>query len=239
MTSIRKSWMVCVGCGLLVTVIAQVMGPMFPTEGAGYSPGYGAPVFAFEMATSAEDLAKVFGTRDDPARERRILDMDRGNRWDFAFMFVYGAYLWTFFRAVRWESGRRAWWLFAWLGVLAALSDAVENVLLLDLTADLEAARHVEWVAYPVWTKFLLLMATSVAAGWYLVSRRSWVWSSLGLLTLCGGFVVLVARWSPSEYGRLLVNGLTISWVIQLVYAIVRTIRPVSVVQDSSTNRRR
>lgn|GEM_PF-5243675 len=71
----------------------------FSSERAGYKPGYGEPVFASEMAQTADDLQKVFGSSDDAQRASRIVAMDEGNRWDFAFMAAYGVWLTAFFLA--------------------------------------------------------------------------------------------------------------------------------------------
>ncbi|MCA9075003.1 MAG: hypothetical protein KDA93_08225 [Planctomycetaceae bacterium] len=225
MGNVRRAWLWCLACGIAVLIVSQVMGHVFPTEGAGYSPGYGPPVLAFEFATTADDLAKVFGTEDDPARDARVTAMDHGNWWDYAFMLAYGLYLWTFFRAVRLTSGRRAWLLFGWFGILAAVCDGIENAILLGLTADLATAPHLDWLPYPVWTKFFLLMLTSLAAGYYLVTHRHWFWTTLGLLTICGSLTVLLARWSPADLAHLITPGITIAWVSQLAYAIYRSLQ--------------
>lgn len=224
MSTDRKAWHWCVVSGIAVLVVSQVMGRVFPNEGAGYAQGYGPPVLAFEFATTSDDLIKVFGTEDDPARNVRIGAMDDGNRWDYAFMVAYGAFLWTFFRAIREASGRRMWLLFGWLGIIASVFDGIENAILLGLTADLAAASHLDWLSYPVWTKFLLLMLNSLAAGSYLVTRRHWLWTTFGLLTICGGPTVLPARWSPADHAHLITPGIAVAWVSQLVYGVSRRI---------------
>jgi len=221
--SLRSRWLICVAAGLVVLGVVAVMGPMFPTEGAGYEPGFGVPVIAFEMARSPEDLVKVFGSVDDPERAGRIAAMDQGNRWDYAFMVVYGVFIWSFFDAVRRETGQEFWLIFAVLGVLASVTDAIENVILLDLTSDLEAARNVQWLAYPVWTKFLSLMIAGLGAGASLIARRHWFWSFLGVIMICGALTVSAGFVSPETYAWMMGNGMTIVWLSQLAFAAVRS----------------
>ncbi|WP_262693508.1 hypothetical protein [Kordiimonas aquimaris] len=214
------SWKICVAFGLLVIVLSAVIFPIFPAEGAGYAPGYGAPVYAFEMAQSVEDLIAVFGTLDDPARPARIAAMDAGNYWDFPFMAAYGAFLATFFLAVRTQTGQKMWSVFVAIAVLSALADVVENNILLGLTANLEAAQNLHLLAYPVWTKFLSLMVVGAAAGFYMFkSQTGLLWKVLGTLTSIGALSVLAAFYAADVYGAIAGAGLGVCWLVMLVFA--------------------
>ncbi len=201
------------------------MMPIFPAEGAGYASGYGQPVFAFEMATSTAGLQKVFGDLDDPERPGRIAAMDRGNRWDYLFMFVYGGFVCTYFVAVARQTDRKLWWLIASLGIFAAFSDGVENAILLGITPNIEAVTNLSLLAYPVWIKFLSLMVAGIAAGVHLCVQPQTVWKVLGIVAAVGVLPVLAAFYAPDRFGYLVGNGITITWVIQLFYAITQSIR--------------
>jgi len=200
------------------------MGPLFPKEGAGYSPGFGQPVFAFEMAQTADDLVKVFGGPDDPQRESRVAAMDAGNRWDFAFMAVYGPYLAAFFVACWRTTVNKLWLMPAVLAVCAALSDVVENVILMGLTKNLAAAPNIEYLGYFVWFKFLSLMVCGIGAGIYLLRTKRIGWQIAGLAMVAGSLAVIPPFVVPSSYGSLLGRGLAIVWNLQLVYAIVQVL---------------
>lgn len=217
----QSMWRLCVAAGLAVIVIGLITMAQFPTDGAGYDPGLGSPIYAFEMARSPADLIAVFGTIDDPARAERIAAMDAGNLWDYPFMLAYGLFIALFFGAAAKQSGRRIWWVFGLLGIVAAMSDAVENQILLGLTADLEAARNLDLLAYPVWIKFLSLMIAGVGAGLFLIAHNTGpIWLVLGTLATLGALCVAAGYWSPTDYAVLMGNGLTICWVIKLSYAV-------------------
>ena len=221
----RSAWRICCGCGLAV---AGIMGTKFPKDGAGYPKGPGDPVPAFEMAASADDLTLVFGPFDDRRHAGRIAQMDEGNHWDYAFMLVYAAYLWTFYTAVRRETGRRARLLLGGLAIAAALSDVIENGILLRLTEDLAGAPDVESLAYPVWFKFLSLMICGLGTGFFLLTRSQLLWRLAGVAVIAGSLAVAAAFVAPESHGQLLGKGLAIVWILQLVYAIVRGDVPVT-----------
>ncbi len=222
--SSRSPWLECCAFGVLVLVLAVVMSDKFPATSANAEDGYGTPVIAFEMATSKADLIRVFGAEDDPARPGRISDMDRGNRWDYPFLAAYGAFLGWFFVAASRDCGHRGWLVFGALGLFAALADAVENVILLSLTADLEVARHLDLLRYPVWTKFFSLMLAGIGGGVFLVTLSKTVWRILGVLTIVGASTVAVAFASPSNYAGFMGSGIGLAWAIQLVYSSARVI---------------
>ena len=212
-------WGLVVACGAAVAALSVVMFPLFPSEGAGYPKGLGSPVFAFEMARSAADLTLIFGDPSDPARAARIAAMDRGNLADYAFLVAYGAFIFTFFTAVRRATGRAGWAAFAALGIVAAASDAVENLILLGLTSDLAGAPLIGWLPLPVWAKFFSLMAAGLGLSVFLVTRKDNLWALLGMLALVGSLVVPLAFVSPLDYATYVGRGITVVWLTQLAYA--------------------
>ena len=208
----------------MVVALAVVLHFTFPNEGAGFAKGYGTPVIAFEMAKTGADLEAVFGSPDDPQRAQRMQAMDAGNRWDYAFMVAYGGFIATFFLAVFQDDRRRIWWLFAAMGVVAALADGVENAILLGLTSDLAAAHHLEYLPYPVWIKFLSLMAAGLGAGWFLLQRHRGVWTALGPLVLASASTIALGFWAPTSYTGLMGSTLAIVWMVQWIYAWTRVL---------------
>ncbi|MEN8722342.1 MAG: hypothetical protein ABF335_05585 [Alphaproteobacteria bacterium] len=220
----QTAWRACVIGALAVIVIGLITMGQFPTDGAGYDPGLGAPIYAFEMARTQADLIAVFGAIDDPARAGRIAAMDAGNLWDYPFMLAYGLFIALFFVAGAKQSGRKVWLLFGALGVIAAVSDGIENKILLGLTADLENAPYLDLLAYPVWIKFWCLMGAGIGAGLFMMAENdSWLWKLLGAIVALAALGVLAGFWSPTHYAVLMGNGLTICWVLQLVYAARRS----------------
>lgn len=222
MENVKRHWLHCVLAGLAVLLIAIFLMPKFPTDSAGIEPGYGSPIIAFEMARSVADLHAVFGTPDDPERARRIAMMDDGNIWDFPFMIAYGLFIALFLRAAGKASGNSIWYLLAMLGIVAGAADAIENNILLNLTADIEAAPDIGLLAYPVWTKFLSIMVTGAAAGIVIATQGRHFWRILGVVATASALLVLPGFYDPATYGAPMGLGITICWIIMLIFAITR-----------------
>lgn len=222
MTS-RNLWRFCLACGFAVLALFVLLLTIFPTEGADVAKGYGTPVIAFEMARTMEDLEAVFGPPNDPKRSERLEAMDAGNRWDYAFMVAYGGFILAFFLALAKDTGRRYWWIFAVLGVLAALADAVENGLLLELTARLASGEPVDdllpQLPYPVWCKFFSLMLAGWGVGIYLLARPGG-WKAAGFVAMLMAGVVSLGFTSPAEYTGFMGPAIGVVWAVQLVVAV-------------------
>ncbi|MBD60177.1 MAG: hypothetical protein CL808_08680 [Citromicrobium sp.] len=219
------SWPAALTWGLATLVLSLAMGRVFPQELA--SPpaqwALASPVLAFEFATEPSHLVAIFGTVADPLSSARVAAMDAGNRLDYLFMLFYGSLILAFFGAGGATTGDRRWWLAGWLGPLAAASDAVENALLLSITADMsDPSGELALLPVFVWTKFGLLALSSGLAGWLFIRMRAW---PLALLCLPGAVLIvpaILARWT---YGELLVPGTALTWLVMLLWAGWRTAR--------------
>jgi len=217
-------WRSCALMGLLVIILALYLMPKFPQEAATEIAAYGSPVYAFEMARSVDDLIAVFGDVNDPNRLDRITAMNDGNYWDFPFMVAYGAFIASFFFAAYRSSNKRHWLVFSILGVVAAFSDAYENILLLGLTADLEQALGLHLLLYPVTVKFQLLSICGIGLGMFLLSQDSRIWFYLGILAILAGLASLLAFHFGADVGFFFFvgQGITVCWLIQLVFAVYK-----------------
>lgn len=215
----KTLWIITALLGLATAIFGLLLMPMFPATGAGYVAGYGEPVFAFEFARSVADLLAVFGGVDDPARTGRIADMVRGTYWDFGFLLIYGGFICSFFFAAFKSTGAKLWLVFAVFGIVAGFGDFVENTILLGLLDDIEAAKNLSLLPFPVYLKFLSIMVCGFALGTYLVLTRKLIWVVLGALSIVGSLAMLPGLVSPQSYGLHVGSAVTVFWVIQLFYA--------------------
>jgi len=177
------------------------------------------PVFAFEFARSVPDLIAVFGGATNPERAVRVADMVRGTIWDFGFLLIYGGFIFTFFLAAYKRTGTKFWLVFAALGIVAALGGFVENNISLGLLDDIETAKNLALLPFPVYLKFLSIMVCGIVLGVYLMLTRKAVWVVPGALAIVGALAMLSGLAFPHIYGQYVGNAVTIFWVIQLVYA--------------------
>src|SRR4051812_23704458 len=99
----RAAWRVCLGAGLVIVLLTFMSGQQSPTQPCGGLSENYAPIIAFELARSEEDLERIFGSPGD-CRERVIARMDSINWIDvLVFIPVYATFLVSFFL------GARAW----------------------------------------------------------------------------------------------------------------------------------
>ncbi len=219
------SWPAALVWGIATLALSRVFPSVFPQELASQPVDWSvsSPVLAFEFATHPSHLAAIFGVPTDPQYAGRIAGMDAGNRLDYLFMLFYGSTILSFFGAGAAATGNRRWWLAGWLGVLAALSDAIENALLLSITADMaDASGKLAILPFFVWTKFVLLALSGGLAGWLLLRLRAW---PLALLCLPGLVLIVPAILFPWRYGELVIPGTALAWVAMLLWSGWRVVR--------------
>lgn len=222
MKTSAKVWLMCGIIGLFLSVFALFVLDKFPADAHSIAPGYGGPVFAFEMAKDQADLIAVFGPETDPERARRITQMDVGNLWDYPFMLIYSLFMAAFMWAAYREMKHKTWIVLTGVALLSGAADAVENLILLGLTKELAGAPNIAWLGYPVWTKFLSIMVCVIAAGVFIFRQKHWIWKALGIAAIIGGFTIFAAFLAPDQHGHLIRHGTTVGWVIMLIFAWAR-----------------
>lgn len=182
-------------------------------------PGYGAPVLAFEFATTQNDLIAIFGDAADPAQSTRLAEMQAGNEQDYLFMLLYAAFLsagcWALWREVR----RPMLLLGVVMPILAALFDAWENWLLFAIQAAFtlgEFAPELATLGAPVAAKFLLLTATNIVIGLGLMAIPGRGWQLAGVLIIVPCVTTVMALIAPMAFGWTLAPAIAAGWVALL-----------------------
>ena len=220
------AWRFAAFMGLLTVVMGALVISLFPTTGYDVEAGYGSPVIAFEMARTPDDLISVFGPHGHPLQADRVAQMDRGNLFDFGFMIIYSLYMASFFRAAFTSTKNKIWLLFSVLSLFTGVMDATENIILLKLTANLQVPAYLDILAYPVWTKFLSIMLCIIAAGFYISKGVGIVFQFLGVLTVLSALTVVIAFTSPAQFSWSMGGGITIGWLLMLVYCFINSRAP-------------
>lgn len=225
MRRVWGSWHGAMAWGVATLLLSFAMQSVFPQELAYLPAGWAleSPVLAFEFATDPSHLAAIFGTPGDPQYAARIAAMDAGNGLDYLFMLVYGSFLLAFFGAGAAARGNARWWLAGALGPFAALCDAIENALLLRITADMaDASAELSLLPIFVWSKFTALALASGAAAWLFARMRAW---PLALACLPGLLLIVPALYDRWTFGALVIPGTALTWTAMLVWSGWRVMR--------------
>ncbi|MEM7358451.1 MAG: hypothetical protein AAF431_05110 [Pseudomonadota bacterium] len=224
---LRNPWLACLLLGLAVLAFGPYLLAVFPQTGAGYNSNLGTPVFAFEFARTQADLLAIFGDPNDALRAERIAAMDTGHYLDFIFAVLYSGFLAYFFVGIRTVVADPIYRWVTVLCVVAGAADVVENLILLDITRDIEQAPLLPYLIIPVQIKFICLTIATIAACWLFISRVAvhqgkWYWRGPGALGLVTVLLVIPGLVMPTQFGYLVGGGYTVGWVTILVYAAVQ-----------------
>lgn len=220
-------WLACLLFGLGVLALGPYLLSIFPATGANHNSNYGTPIFAFEFARSHADLLAIFGDKTDLLREQRLAAMDAGHYLDFVFAVLYAGFLACFFIGIRTVVVNPVYRWVTMLCVVAGLADIIENIILLDISKNIDDPEWLPYLIIPVQIKFISLTIASIASSWLLLSRQAInhgkvFWRLLGALGLVAVLSVIPGLAMPAQFGYLVGNGYTIAWVSVLLYAAVQ-----------------
>jgi len=206
---------------IIVIVLFFIMGRFFPQELAIALPGSDIrPVLLLEFASQPRHLIHIFGEVGDPDRIARIAGMSIGNMIDYLLMPAYGLMTFSFFTGIARERRETVWMLFAWLGIVAALADAIENALMFSMVADMaNPLDEMAALPYPVWTKFGLLAVTCGGAAWAFARMQRWI---LALLCLPAVLLLIPGMLDPFGLGPTSTQMIGLGWLAMGIHAATR-----------------
>jgi hypothetical protein len=216
-------WSTLLFFGLTLGVMLTMQG-LFPAELAVPLPGSDIrPVLLLEFANTPAHLIHVFGEQGDPQRAARIAGMTAGNRLDYLLMPAYGLLTLSFFYGVAQETGQAAWRLPGWMGIVAALSDAVENAIMFVMVdrfvAGADVAGPMAILPFPVWIKFGLLAASCAAAAWAFVRLKRYL---LALACVPAPLLIVPGALAPFSLGPTATSMIALGWIAMAVHAATR-----------------
>jgi hypothetical protein len=209
--------------GLTLGVLFIMQG-LFPADLAIPLPGSDIrPVLLLEFANTPAHLLHIFGEQGDPQRAERIVGMTAGNRLDYLLMPAYGLLTLSFFRGVARETGQTQWRLIGWLGIVAAISDAVENAIMFLMVDRFVAGADVfglmAILPFPVWIKFGLLAASCGAAAWGFTTLKRYL---LALICVAAPLLLIPGVLAPFSFGPTATSMIALGWIAMAVHSATR-----------------
>ncbi len=110
----------------------------FPHKSDHLPQGFFTPIIAFEFIQTEQEVFTMFTSGTESIQQELVVAMDGINRFDFFYMTVYSMLLLSFTLSCAKISGKRYFYLGACLAVVILLTDFLENLQLLGITARLE-----------------------------------------------------------------------------------------------------
>ncbi|MEM7570058.1 MAG: hypothetical protein AAF337_09700 [Pseudomonadota bacterium] len=209
------------GASFLMVMVLLVVYPMqIPSAETAFLP----PALALQFATTAEQIASIFGPPGTAQRANIVQSMSNGNTADYVFMGLYALFLAAFFHGQVLKTELRAWWSVLPMIVVVLVFDILENQVLDRIIAAPNSAligRHIGALQLFTWGKWSTLAVVSAVAAMAFIARGSFV---LGALCLPPLLLVLPAYKSPGTSAVYLVLAVGLSWIVMLAHAIKRSI---------------
>ncbi|NHZ71503.1 MAG: hypothetical protein GWP17_00225 [Aquificales bacterium] len=190
--------------GLAVVVVSVISMVVFPQTSPGKIEGLRSPIIAFEFAETVEEINTLFGANGSPEQAEMIRKMDQGNTLDYLYMLLYSAFLFSFALLAAKQSGQKWVYAGAGLALLALVGDALENVQLLTITANLHsgdflaALTRLHWFTWLKWGSLALYFL--LMGGWFWGNGRfGKLISIVGVLTFLLGLASFIQRGPATE----------------------------------------
>lgn len=205
----------------LTVAILMVMQGYFPAALAVPLPGSTIrPVLLLELASQPQHLVHIFGEPGDPLRAARIAGMNTGNAIDYLLMPSYGLLTLSFFVGIARELRAGFWRVFGAMGVIAAVSDAIENWLMFRIVGNMaDPLADMALLPYPVWIKFGLLALSCGGAAWAFARLRRWI---LAALCLPAPVMLIPGILDPLHTAPLATSLIGLGWLAMLLHAVTR-----------------
>lgn len=210
----------------LVLIAIVVVGVLLPSvQPCGGLPANYQPIVAFELSRSVGDLHLLFGAAPGPCRSAMAARMDLTNWVDsFAFIPAYGLFLAFFMFGMRARS-RRLFEAAIVVTIVACFADYVENTCLFHLSGAPDRASV--WLSLLPWAtgvKWIGLGVVAALAGLGLAAKGGANYAAL-VLCLIGLVVVILANIDPHRFGPYASGGVTLGWLVFLLYDALNTFR--------------
>lgn len=207
-------------CVLCAAIAVGIVGPHRMGE---LPSGMHTPVVAFELARTADEVERMFGTPGSTARAVHR-DRMRLSVWlDYALLLGYGALLAALAPALARDRTPGRARLAAALAVAAAAFDALENRELLAILAALGGdyegpLRRLAWFTWPKWLALGAYFVLLAPASW----RAGRLWRAAALAGIASAASALVALPLRGVFAELM--GLGVVLAISLL--VVATLLP-------------
>ncbi len=144
----RRPFLICSMIGIGVITISLVLMFTGPQETGPMAEGFFTPIIAFEFASDFQDINLIFYDGHSQLIEPAISAITFGTRLDFLFLVLYGTFLLTFSLTCASLTDKRYFYLPAFLAVLAALFDLLENLQLLSIMEQLGSNSYITQLNY-------------------------------------------------------------------------------------------
>lgn len=206
--------------GLAVIAMSIALLFVFPSKAPSLPEGFMTPIIAFEFIQSPDEVFQMFGGNDLAARTKMKDAMDLGNRLDYVYMILYSMFLLLFCATCAKITRNPYYFAGAGIALVVLAGDAMENIQLLGITANLSAgdiAPYLQPLHLFTWIKwggialiFLILSSWFLKGGFF--SRFIGI---MGAISFILGIAAFLRRSMVNEIFALSV---AVMFILMIIY---------------------
>ncbi|MBF0237939.1 MAG: hypothetical protein HQM12_09560 [SAR324 cluster bacterium] len=222
-----RQWMFAGYIGLGLILMSLLIAATFPRKMNAMPDGFFTPIIAFEFIETQEEVRQFFGPMDSAETLKRIEAMNRGNRFDYFYIVLYGPFLISILRTLSIQEKSPVYLQLMILPLLAMTGDFLENRQLFAITSGLVALEPIDqhlatlhWTTWMKWGSLTIFFAALIPYFRH-QNRFGKIYVLLASSALVLGLVALIQRSVVNEIFALLIIGL---FVLLLIYSQLRII---------------
>lgn len=206
--------------GLCVIIVSVLLLFIFPSKVPSLPKGFITPVIAFEFIQTKAEVINMFGSEDIILRDKLVRAMDLGNRLDYLYMCLYSIFLLMISVKCAVLSKNKYYYAGAALAMVVLAADALENIQLLGITANLSNGNFdtqlqlLHWFTWIKWGGIASIFL--VLAPWFLKGTRfSKIIGITGIVSFILGAMAFMNRSILNEIFSLSV---ALMFVLMIIY---------------------
>ena len=206
--------------GLAFIMMSVLLLFVFPTKAPSLPEGFCTPIIAFEFIQTKTEVIEIFGGEYITMRNEMARAMDLGNRLDYVYMCLYSAFLMMVSVTCARLSKNKYYYAGVVLTLVVLAADALENVQLLGITANLSTGNfdyQLRLLHLFTWIKWggiaLIFLALSP---WFLKGNRfSKIIGIIGIISFILGILAYMNRSVINEIFSLSV---ALMFILMIIY---------------------
>jgi hypothetical protein len=206
--------------GLAVIVMSIILLFVFPSKAPSMPEGFFTPIIAFEFIQTPEEVFQMFGGTDLIVRNKMVNAMDLGNRLDYAYMGLYSMFLLLFSTTCAKISQKPYYYFGAALAVAVLAGDAMENVQLLGITANLstgDIATYLNLLIIYTWIKWggVVLIFLTLSPWFFKGGLFSKIIGAIGIIS----FILAIAAFlNRSVVNEIFSMSVAVMFILMIIY---------------------
>lgn len=210
--------------GLFIIGGAYFLKKAYPQDAPYMAPRFSSPVVFFQFIQSPLEVDSFFGVTDYSFdSDNMISKMDKGNKLDFGFAFIYSLFFFLFFKQLAHESEQKWYKIGMLLAVLALIGDVMENMQLLNITSNIVTGDYegsIRLLPVFTWMKWASLAIGFAIYGLWLLKLEG-VLRLMGYIAFVPVFLGVMAVFKRGLMTELFTRTITIMFFVAISYCFM------------------